>query len=284
MTWVFFVLMLTKEALFFENIKIIYFPIFINQIENYMFYVYVMLDQRKRGNWIYKNIEFQYCPFYVGIGTKYRMTAHFTPYNLQKKSLKNNIIKSIYNELNEYPVYYKIYTGITKEMACEIEIDIIKHFGKRINHNGVLANLLDGGEGTTGLLHSDEYKNSLKKKLYQYTLDGQFIKEWDSLKQAVEHFGLNGGGGFRYSINKGGQCKGYLWSYEKVEKLPKHIGFKHLHNYYVITKDCFKKVFKTKEEIDEFFGKKVSHGNISNCCNGKIKSYLGYKWSTISRN
>lgn len=249
-----------------------------------MFYVYVMLDQRKIGRWNYKNIEFEYQPFYVGVGSKYRMTAHFTPYNLQKNSLKNNIIKSIYKDLNEYPVYYKIYTGITREMACEIEVDVIKHFGKIINGNGILSNVVDGGEGANGLIHSDEYKNSLKKRIFQYSLDGEFIKEWDCLKRAVEYFGTNGGSGFRDSINKGNQCKGYLWSYEKVDKLPKHVGFKYLHNYYMITKDDFTKVFKTKEEIDEFFGKKVYHGNISSCCNGKLKTYLGYKWLRIKSN
>lgn len=248
-----------------------------------MFYVYIMLDQRKTGYWNYNDIEFKYQPFYVGIGSGYRMTAHFTPYNLKKKDIKNNIIKSIYGDLNEYPIYYKIFTGLTRLEACNIEVDIIKHFGKIRDKNGFLSNLTDGGEGANGLIHSEEYKNTLRKKLYQYTLEGKFIKEWRCLKDAVDSFGMNGGSAFRYSINEGGQCKGYMWSYEKFESLPKHIGSKKLRKYYVITKDDFTKTFKTKEDIDEFFGKKVSHGNISSCCNGRLKLYLGYKWSKIGK-
>lgn len=36
-------------------------------------------------------------------------------------------------------------------------------------------------------------------------------------------------------------------------------------------------------EIETFLCRKVNRGNISSCCNGKLKTYLGYKWYKIKK-
>lgn len=242
------------------------------------FYIYILLDQRVCGEWVYQDTIFKYKPFYVGIGVDYRMTAHFTPFNLRKRNIKNNIIKSIMNGLNELPIHYKIYEGLTSSLAKELEIDIIKHFGKIKDNSGILANLTDGGDGITGYNHSTEYKNSLKKKVYQYDLNGMYIKEWDSLKSVIENYQLSGGNAIRVAIKRGIKCKNFLWSFKKLKSLPKYRGKnppKYLFGIIINNKEKF---FTSKNEIDLFFKKNVSMGNISSCCNGKLKTYLGYKW------
>jgi len=239
-----------------------------------------MLDQRTSGNWAYKDLIFNFKPFYVGIGTKYRMTAHFLPSNLRKKSIKNNIIKSIFLKLNEYPIYYQIYKNLTKNDAIRIETDIIKHFGKIKDKTGILSNLTDGGDGICGFSHNEKYKNTLKKKLYQYDLNGQFIKEWESLKSVVDYYNLSGGAGIRASINKNFHCHGFLWSYHKFELLNKHRN-KNIPKYRYSIFDDNNKLIKTfidYSDIEFYFNRKISKGNISMCCNGKLKTYLGYKW------
>ena len=35
------------------------------------YYVYVMLDQRKPGNWLFRDNIFNHKPFYIGIGIDY---------------------------------------------------------------------------------------------------------------------------------------------------------------------------------------------------------------------
>lgn len=240
--------------------------------------MYVFLDQRKPGKWVYNDIIFKFQPFYVGIGINYRMTSHFTPTNLKKKSIKNNIIKSLMKETNELPIFYKIFENLSEEDALKIEVDIIKSFGKIKNNTGFLSNLTDGGDGINGYSHTEEYKNTLKKKVYQYNLNGNFIKEWESLKDVTQFFGINGGGGIRNSIKGNGHCKGYLWSYNKENKLPKHKNKNRPKYQYGIIVNNSEHFFSDFNKINEYFGKEVSRGNITSCINGKIKTYLGFKW------
>ena len=65
------------------------------------------------------------------------------------------------------------------------------------------------------------------KKVYQYTLDGKFVKEWESIRECARN-GFDRGD--VYSCCRGGrfknnkwvnvtQHKGYRWSYEKKEAL-----------------------------------------------------------------
>jgi len=242
------------------------------------FYVYVMLDQRYPGKWVYDELIFNHKPFYIGIGIEYRMTAHFTPFNLSKKSIKNNIIKSISKERDELPIFYKIYENLEVDEAHLIEINFIKRFGKIKNKTGILSNLTDGGDGTNGYNHTEQYKQSLRKKVYQYNLDGSFLKEWNALKDVITYYNLSGGSGVRKSINKNISCSGYLWSYEYKQQLSPHLK-KQFKYKYTIVKDDFNMTFNSKDDIDNFFNKRTSLGNISMCCTNKIVKYLGYKWT-----
>lgn len=242
------------------------------------FFVYVMLDQRESGLWEFNDIKFNYRPFYIGIGTGYRMTAHFLPSKLSKRTIKNNIIKSIIKDLDEFPHIYKIYENLDINEAQDIEIKFIRNFGKIKDNNGILSNMTDGGDGTNGYNHTEEYKKTLRKKVYQYNLDGSYIKEWDSLKDVVMYYNMSGGNGVRKSIENGQHCKGYLWSYENLKNLNPHLKKRLAFIYSIYKEDTHIKDFKNKEEINLFFNKKVSFGNISRCCSNKLKSYLGYKW------
>lgn len=57
-----------------------------------------------------------------------------------------------------------------------------------------------------------------KRKVYQYNLDGTFVKEYKNANQAKKELGLKSDIGA--AIKKGRTCGGYQWSIEKVEKMP----------------------------------------------------------------
>lgn len=59
------------------------------------------------------------------------------------------------------------------------------------------------------------------KPVYQYTMDGDFIKEFPCAYAAARSFGMKGTGGIRcVCIGEKRHSHGYRWSYEKVDKLP----------------------------------------------------------------
>jgi hypothetical protein len=118
-------------------------------------YVYIYCDPRKKGVFIYDDIDyvFNYEPFYVGEGKGYRYKRHITNYEMEwnYNTIKNGKIKSILNEgydLSKYVVFYK--EKIDKIEALEIEIFLIEKMGRLNKNNGILSNLTDGGDGWSG--------------------------------------------------------------------------------------------------------------------------------------
>lgn len=93
------------------------------------FYVYVYLDQRKSGEWTFKDKVFNFQPIYIGKGRLDRYKHHLRPFNLKDNSLKSRKINSIINETGKKPIHYKIYEGLTEEVSLSIESEMIKHFG-----------------------------------------------------------------------------------------------------------------------------------------------------------
>lgn len=108
-----------------------------------MAYVYIYYDTRKEP------IE----PIYVGKGNDSRYRDH-----LLKSS--NNILESKINKMRELglePIVEKYIENISEEEAYNIEIELIKKFGKIIDNSGTLCNYVDGGKGgRLGFKHSDE--------------------------------------------------------------------------------------------------------------------------------
>ncbi len=166
-------------------------------------------------------------PFYIGIGTKpkaflYYSTEYSRAYN---KSRRNNIWKKIINKTS-YEVEI-LFESDNYNFIKEKEIEFIKLYGRINNKTGILTNLTDGGEGTKGFVVSFSTKekiglnnvsrgkfgkdNPKSKKIYQYDLDGNFIKEWYSLADVGRFFKLPNK---RIPSFTGKTFKGYVWKYK----------------------------------------------------------------------
>jgi hypothetical protein len=129
---------------------------------------------------------------YVGLTKNtldYRFKCHFKDKNRNKKK---------YNYFSKYKELLKIEllqdNISTIEQANKMEIHYISYY-KKLGYN--LLNITSGGDGTKNVNPWNKgldcnYKNKLMdnspnaKKIYMYSIDGDFIQEFNSIKKASE--------------------------------------------------------------------------------------------------
>ena len=144
------------------------------------FCVYIFLDTRKPGEYIYGDYIFSHQPIYVGKGVITRPKRHFHIY--KKTNLRfHNKIKSII-EKGFKPIYNIISDGLNEKDAFNLEKNLISLIG-RVENGGILLNLSDGGEGQSGYVHTnitkEKIKNSIKnnKKWQEYVKSKDFSRK-----------------------------------------------------------------------------------------------------------
>jgi hypothetical protein len=256
-------------------------------------YIYVYLDNRKPGRWDYKNIEFTHQPFYIGKGKNFRINHHLQPKNLNKNTIKNNIIKTIIKETDELPLHYKIFENLTFEESNTIEMDIIQHFGRMNLGSGILSNMTDGGEGFRNVIFTDETKkkmsniaigsktygnNGMSKIVEKYDLNDVFLESFNSLREASESIGKDFKNISSCCRGKSKTAYGFKWKYvgksynppiktESIEKRKKVYQYDLDGNY-------------LKEYESQSYARRITKINHISCaCLGKINFSGGYQWS-----
>lgn len=247
------------------------------------YYIYVYLNQLKCGIWTYHDHTFEYQPFYIGKGRNKREIIHLCPSMLTTKSIKNSTIKSIINESGEMPIHYRIYSGLTNKEAINIEIDMIKHFGRKDNGTGILANHTDGGDGANNFsIETLKKVGGKKRKVYQYSLDGDFIREWESIISVGIEF--QSPANISTAIKRDGTYGGYQWSYDFVDRKNPIIKSQMPIKYHNIQQIDIKtnkiiRIFDTALDAEKELGLRSGARNkIYENINGKIKTAYGYKW------
>jgi len=180
--------------------------------------------------------------FYVGIGKDNRAWNKWAGRN-----------KFWDNYVNKYGFEVEIIAeNLTREQAEDIEIKLIAHLGRRqIDEGGTLVNRSTGGDGSKGYTHTEEYKQKMSqdrkgkctrkirklskeskekiskklkgrditwgKPVLQYDKKGNFIKEWDSMKEAERETGAKNifevTSGYKNQLYK--SSGGYVWKYKK---------------------------------------------------------------------
>lgn len=143
-----------------------------------------------------------------------------------------------------------------------------------------------------GRKRSEEHKKTIadisRTSVIQLDLEGRFIKEWESLKSAIQELGLDKSySGISACCRK--KCKsaaGFLWVYKKDYNSDIN---------YFYTNDRGKHNSKTvyQYSLDNNFMKEWDSGNkagkelnikaqsIYNCISGLYKTAGGFKWSSI---
>lgn len=155
------------------------------------FYVYVYLDPRKPGEYVFDYLKFDYEPFYVGKGKGNRFKAHF--YECHNfNNYKWNKIQKIKN-LKLNPIIVKVFENLTEQDAFLKEIEIISKIRRKI-----LTNMSNGGEGQSGYKHKPETKIKISEGVKNSEKYQKSIRNDEYLKKLslslIGHKGWNKGG------------------------------------------------------------------------------------------
>lgn len=181
--------------------------------------------------------------FYVGIGKSEKRA-----YNVSNN--RSSFWKSIVNK-SEYSVEI-IAKNLSWEEACELEILLIKEYGRKDRRKGSLVNLTDGGDGAKG------YKRTIAREFSEETR----IK----MSEAQKRNGIS-----------------------ESQRLNINYGFKNMseESRYNMKKNQFKtkrivntktgEFFESAKELSEFTG--ISYDKIKNQLNGRTINKLEYKYS-----
>lgn len=90
-------------------------------------------------------------PYYIGKGTKYRLTNNCSRKGLKCPKDKSRVIK--------------LKTNLTEEEAFKHEIYMISVYGRKDIGTGILHNRTKGGDGTSGRIHTENTKQLISNAL-----------------------------------------------------------------------------------------------------------------------
>lgn len=142
---------------------------------------------------------------YVGIGTKDFLRKGNKKYKrMYQRHIENKAV--LFYQDKDLVDYELLFESNDRQEVVDLEIKLIKEHGRKNIKTGGLYNLTDGGEGVVGVVHSEEAilkmqisqqrlakenkeKGILKgtcKKVFAYSLSGQFIEEFGSRVMAAE--------------------------------------------------------------------------------------------------
>lgn len=151
----------------------------VNKEVNY--YVYALIDPRNNQ------------PFYIGkgqildaAGRRYRrLYEHINSKDISN-TFKDHIVKKL-KKLGTPALTKIIKENISEAESFELEISLIKKYGRRDNGEGQLTNLTDGGEGFSGRVLTEDQKMviSIRNKEYYKTHDNPFLGKTHT-KETIE--------------------------------------------------------------------------------------------------
>lgn len=102
---------------------------------------------------------------------------------------------------------------VSKEEACELEQKYIQEYQTTNPTHGY--NVSTGGEaGAAGV-----YNRGCSRPVYQYDVDGNYIREWPSVDEAERQLGVYPANVWKCTVGKYYTTGGFQWSREKVDKL-----------------------------------------------------------------
>ena len=112
------------------------------------------------------------------------------------------------------------------------------------------------------------------KKVFQYSLNGEFIREWDCMSDACRKYNIDSGSMTRCCKGLESQAKGYIWRYDKCNVSPVSLRIKAILQY--DKNGVFIKEWNRITDAAKYYN--TSTGRICSCLKGFTKSCKGFVW------
>ena len=162
-----------------------------------------------------------------------------------------------------------LFTGLTSDEADQKEKELIKEYREK----GECYNICSGGKGVPG---------AREHKVKQYTLSGEYIKTWGSIKEAEEFLGIKKAQACIVYCCQGKRHRayGYIWRYEEDDSPVRPLTpYRSAVNQY--TKDGeYVATYQTIREASQSTG--IGETSIGNNLRGWSKSAGGFTWQFAS--
>lgn len=230
-------------------------------IEELNYYVYIYLDPRKPGNYIYDDIKLDYEPFYVGKGCKDRINVHKYKTKEKRRQHMLNKINKILLETNKEPIKIKYKDNLSNEDSYKLEEIIVDKIGRINNNTGPLINKTKGGHGSNGYKHTKETIEKVSKAIINYYKNNPHpslgIKRSKEICKNISKGRL----GIKHDRST------YLKKAKNLEIQP------------ILQYDLYGNFIKEWELLTDLKKElKISISNINSCINGNRNTSQGYIW------
>ena len=139
-----------------------------------------------------------------------------------------------------------------------------------------------GGDGTAGFIRTQESIQGTidgnSKVVYQYSPDGDFIKEWKSAITIERELGYSATCISQCCLGNRKQAYGYIWKHNYTERVePITIGIECNPIYQYSLDGKFIRSWESGKQIEKELG--FYSNNIYLCCKGGQISAYGFLWS-----
>ena len=181
---------------------------------------------------MYKGVVYKYtCPenkIYIGttINEIKRRKLFLSPSKIYAGPKINRARLKFEPKNFKYEIIFTISSYNLEEVLSILdkkEIEFINIFNSIING----YNLSEGGRKNHNLTLTEESKQKwlkkVQKKILQYNLEGEFIKEWNSIKEASSTLNISDGNICQVLKQQRYQCSNYIFRYKESENYPKQI-------------------------------------------------------------
>lgn len=166
-----------------------------------------------------------------------------------------------------------LFENISKEKACIIEEELIKKYKTQSKKYGY--NIANGGLG--GCTVKGKYHH-LSKSVYQYSLDGEYIREWDNAQRASEKLNICVSDIHATCRNIGIKKAGsYMWSYKKLDYLEPYV-HEGINKETILQLDHNFNVIKKYKNISYVTQPQYNKERVTNCCKRRAITHDGYYW------